>query len=486
MPAYDHIKLEEKWLAKWSAASLENLHPKGEKLYLLFAFAYPSGSGLHVGHVESKTALDILARFYRMQGKNVFFPVGWDAFGLPAENYAIKTGIPPAVTTKNAINTFRSQIKRLAISYDWSKEIATSHPGYYHWTQWLFLQLYKKGLAYQGTGMVNWCPSCQTVLANEQVVNGKCERCGTQVVQKQLKQWYFKITQYQDELLSGLDQVDWPTSTKQQQRDWIGKSKGLQIEFVYQSSQRLQSLPIWTKFWETIFGVTFVVISPEKFNEYGLLDAVPKERRTAVEVYLKASFEKTEEDRKIGEKEKSGPLIPESNYGAAKLASEAFIYAFANVNNIQTWIFRFPNVCGPRATHGVFVNFLRFLKIDQTHIIVAQDGKQAKPYIYVHDLIDAIMLGWYKGLDRINVYNIGNTPLVSVNEILVALLKEKEIKNIDITYTGAPAWPGDVATYEFDDSKIKSLGYKPRFNSKEATDKTAYELVHDAEAGIGI
>ncbi len=184
--------------------------------------------------------------------------------------------------------------------------------------------------------------------------------------------------------------------------------------------------------------------------------------------------------------EKSGPLIPESNYGAAKLASEAFIYAFANVNNIQTWILRFPNVCGPRATHGVFVNFLRFLKIDQTHIIVAQDGKQAKPYIYVHDLIDAIMLGWYKGLDRINVYNIGNTPLVSVNEILAALLKEKEIKNIDITYTGAPAWPGDVATYEFDDSKIKSLGYKPRFNSKEATDKTAYELVHDAEAGIGI
>jgi UDP-glucose 4-epimerase len=184
--------------------------------------------------------------------------------------------------------------------------------------------------------------------------------------------------------------------------------------------------------------------------------------------------------------EVSGPLMPESNYGAAKLASEAFIYAFANVHNIQTWIFRFPNVCGPRATHGVFVNFLRFLKADPTQITVAQDGKQAKPYIYVLDLVEAIMMGWNKGIYPINVYNIGNNPLVSVNEILAALLKEKGIENIHINYTGAPAWPGDVATYEFDDSKIKALGYNPRFNSKEAVDKTAHDLVHDPEAGIGI
>lgn len=308
---YDHQTVEEKWLKNWEAnrlflgseLSLSEIEAK-DKEYLLYAFAYPSGSGLHVGHVEPKTALDIQARFKRMTGKKVFFPVGWDAFGLPAENYAIKSGIHPKKTTKTSIDTFRSQVKRLGISYDWDQEIATSHPEYYRWTQWIFQQLYLKDLAYQGEGKVNWCPSCQTVLANEQVVNGLCERCDSQVIQKDLKQWYFKITSYQDELIEGLSNVDWPSATKQQQINWIGKSAGLSIDFTLELSQ--QKLSVWTKFHETVFGTTFLVIAPEKFLELNLDEQVKPENLTAVNDYLEKAFKKTEEERKIGEKDKTG------------------------------------------------------------------------------------------------------------------------------------------------------------------------------------
>lgn len=309
MAVYDHVAIETKWQKFWEelelfqgTAQLDDVTK--EKLYLLFAFAYPSGSGLHVGHVESKTALDILARFNRMNNKNVFFPVGWDAFGLPAENYAIKTGIPPVKTTKAAIDTFRRQIKRLGISYDWKTEIATCHPEYYKWTQWIFLELYKKGLAYQANGMVNWCPSCQTVLANEQVVNGACERCGTEVVQKEMKQWFFKITEYKDELISGLEQVDWPQATKEQQLHWIGKSSGVKVKFKIEDTE--QFLTCFTTRIDTIFGVTFLVISPEKFNELELAKHLSKENRSAVLRYIEQSYKKTEEERKIGEKNKTG------------------------------------------------------------------------------------------------------------------------------------------------------------------------------------
>ncbi|HYD34813.1 MAG TPA: leucine--tRNA ligase [Vitreimonas sp.] len=306
---YNPTAIEERWQAWWEEKGLfqqsENQAGSPEdKMYLLFAFAYPSGSGLHVGHVESKTALDIMARYYRMNGKQVFFPVGWDAFGLPAENYAIKTGIHPAETTKSAINTFRRQIKRIGVSYDWANELATSHPDYYQWTQWLFIQMYNKGLAYRGKGMVNWCPSCQTVLANEQVVDGTCERCGTAVVQKDLEQWYFKITQYKDELISGLNEVDWPEATKQHQLHWIGKAQGLNITF--QLQEKAIDLTIWTKFWETVFGTTFVVIAPEKFESLGLTGLVPSDRQQAVSDYLEAAKHKTEEERKIGQKDKTG------------------------------------------------------------------------------------------------------------------------------------------------------------------------------------
>lgn len=303
---FDHQTIEAKWLKAWEEAKLFHQRASAEandKLYLLFAFAYPSGSGLHVGHVESKTALDILARYYRMKGKDVFFPVGWDAFGLPAENYAVKTGVHPSETTKKAIDTFRRQIKRIGISYAWDSETATSHPEYYRWTQWLFLKLFEKGLAYQDLGRVNWCPSCQTVLANEQVVNGLCERCDTPVVQKAMKQWYFKITDYADELISGLEHVDWPEPTKRQQLEWIGKRQGVNVTFKVQSSTFNTKITTFTTRIDTIYGITFVVVSPEQTQAW--IDS-GWEAPAEVKTYLDQASHKTEEERKIGEKDKTG------------------------------------------------------------------------------------------------------------------------------------------------------------------------------------
>lgn len=315
-PIYNHLKSEPHWQQRWEEVDLfqdqvNQFSAKAERgeeidpLYLLFAFAYPSGSGLHVGHVESKTALDILARYNRMHGKDVIFPVGWDAFGLPAENYAIKTGVPPAITTKEAINTFRRQIKRLGISYDWASELSTCHPEYYKFTQWLFAQLYRQRLAYKKMGSVNWCSSCQTVLANEQVVDGLCERCDSEVTQKELEQWYFKITEYKDELIEGLEKVDWPEPTKQHQLYWIGRSQGAEVDFSLQVDAQV-TLSCFTTRIDTIFGTTFLVISPEKFAQLELAKHLDKERLPQVEEYLDQAFKKTEEERRIGEKDKTG------------------------------------------------------------------------------------------------------------------------------------------------------------------------------------
>lgn len=307
---YDFTQIEEKWQEIWEKWNLfqgtEDVLPLSqEEIYILFAFAYPSGSGLHVGHVESKTALDILSRYYRMNGKKVFFPVGWDAFGLPAENYAIKTGTHPEITTREAIATFQRQLKRIGISYDWENEIATCDPEYYKWTQWMFSEMYKKGLAYQDVGMVNWCNSCQTVLANEQVATGVCDRCSGPIRQKEMKQWFFRITKYQDELISGLDKVDWPESTKKQQRDWIGKSEGANIRFLLKGAEEID-LTCFTTRADTIFGVTFLAISPEKFTQLGLEQVVNSDVQEKVLNYLEQAERKTEEQRQIGAKQKTG------------------------------------------------------------------------------------------------------------------------------------------------------------------------------------
>ncbi len=233
MKKYDHIKIEKKWQKYWETKKTFQAKDvdKRPKQYILDMFPYPSGAGLHVGHPEGYTATDILSRYSRMRGINVLHPMGWDAFGLPAENYAIKEGVHPQKTTQKNIKRFTEQIKSLGLSYDWSRQVNTSDPSYYKWTQWLFLQLYKKGLAYKKEASVNWCPKDNTVLANEQVIDGKCERCGSTVVQKNLSQWFFKITDYAEELLSELNNLDWPDPIKLMQRNWIGKSMGAEIDF---------------------------------------------------------------------------------------------------------------------------------------------------------------------------------------------------------------------------------------------------------------
>lgn len=232
MQKYNPKKIEAKWQKYWEKHNtFKTLERPNKKQYVLDMLPYISAAGLHVGHPEGYTATDIISRYLRMNGYDVLHPMGWDAFGLPTENYAIKTGIHPSITTKKGIDRFREQIKSLGLSYDWEREVNTSDPNYYKWTQWLFLMLYKNGLAYKKEAYVNWCPKDNTVLANEQVVNGKCERCGTEVVQKLLSQWFFKTTSYAERLLSGLDKLDWPEPIKTMQRNWIGKSEGAEIDF---------------------------------------------------------------------------------------------------------------------------------------------------------------------------------------------------------------------------------------------------------------
>ena len=274
MKKYNAGKIEGKWQKKWADGRLSDSRPK-EKRYVLDMFPYPSGEGLHMGHVESYTATDIYSRFLEMKGYDVLHPQGWDAFGLPAENYAIKMGIHPAKTTKKAISVFKRQINSMGFSYDWGREINSSEPEYYKWTQWFFLLLYKKGLAYKKKAKVNWCEKCQTVLANEQAEGGKCERCESAVIQRDLDQWFFKITDFIEDqnykgrkikgLLGGLDDIDWPESTKRVQKNWIGKSEGVMVKFRLKSKKANieKEIEIYTTRPDTLFGCSYFVLSPE-------------------------------------------------------------------------------------------------------------------------------------------------------------------------------------------------------------------------------
>ena len=268
--------------------------------YVLDMFSYPSGDGLHTGHPRSYTATDIFARYYRMQGFDVLHPVGWDAFGLPAENYAIKKGIHPAETTETNVARFTEQLKSLGYSYDWGGEINTSKPDYYKWTQWLFKVLFDNGLAYQKEGYVNWCPKDQTVLANEQVVAGCCERCGTEIEQKKMNQWFFKVTEFADDLLAGLDKIDWPESTKESQRNWIGRSEGAEIDF--KISDRDVSVTVFTTRPDTIYGATCLVLAPE---HEAVEQIVSSDQMKEVQEYQKQAMAKTQLDRTMA-KEKTG------------------------------------------------------------------------------------------------------------------------------------------------------------------------------------
>ena len=293
---YNHKAVEEKWQKIWEDKGVFHASEdtSKEKFYALIEFPYPSGQGLHVGHPRPYTALDTVARKRRLEGYNVLYPIGWDAFGLPTENYAIKNHIHPEIVTKKNIARFKKQIQSLGISFDWSREINTTDPEYYKWTQWIFIQLYKHGLAYKKEMNVNWCTSCKCVLANEEVVNGVCERCGSEVVHKVKSQWMLKITEYADRLINDLDLVNYPDRVKAQQKNWIGKSKGAEVDFTTTTGD---TLTIYTTRADTLYGATYMVISPEHpmiekwADKISNMDEIKKYQEAAAR---KSDFERTE------------------------------------------------------------------------------------------------------------------------------------------------------------------------------------------------
>ena len=304
---YNFSEIEAKWQKKWEDENAFKVveDKDKEKYYVLEMFPYPSGK-LHMGHVRNYSIGDVLARFKKMKGYNVLHPMGWDSFGLPAENAAIKNNVEPSVWTWNNIDEMRKQLKELGLSYDWDREVATCHPDYYKWMQWIFIQFYNKGLAYKKENPVNWCPSCQTVLANEQVVDGKCERCGTLVGKKELSQWYFKITDYAERLLDNLDNLPgWPNKVKLMQKNWIGKSIGAEVTFEIEGYDK--GLDIFTTRADTLYGVTYMVLAPE--HPY-LRDLVAgSEYEPAVDKYLDEVQHLSDIERTSTTKEKTGVFI---------------------------------------------------------------------------------------------------------------------------------------------------------------------------------
>ena len=306
MAAYPFDKIEPKWQGYWEThktfrtpTAIDTSRPK---YYVLDMFPYPSGAGLHVGHPEGYTATDITARYKRMRGYNVLHPIGWDAFGLPAEQYAVRTGTHPRITTENNVARFREQLKSLGFAYDWDREVNTTDPAYYKWTQWIFAELFKRGLAYQSEQPVWWCPELGTTLANEEVIDGKSEVGGFDCVRRPLRQWVLKITAYADRLLEGLDELDWPASTKEMQRNWIGRSEGADIDFPVQGSED-HVLRVFTTRPDTIFGATYMVLAPE----HPLVDALTTAaQRNAVDRYCAEAAGKSELERTELQKRKTG------------------------------------------------------------------------------------------------------------------------------------------------------------------------------------
>ena len=328
MSEYNFSAIEKKWQRHW----LENKTFKtdsaapGEKFYCLDMFPYPSGAGLHVGHPEGYTATDILCRYKRMKGFNVLHPMGWDAFGLPAEQYAVETGTHPAITTKKNVDRFREQIRSLGFSYDWDREVNTTDPKYYRWTQWIFEQLYKKGLAYVAEVPVNWCPALGTVLANEEVIDGRSERGNHPVIRKPMRQWMLKITEYAERLLKDLDTLDWPEGIKEMQRNWIGKSTGALVDFgvavevegngttgtaettgtATAGQLSREVITVYTTRCDTLFGATYMVLSPEHALVAKWLENGTIKNADAVKEYQKKAASKSDLERTELNKEKTG------------------------------------------------------------------------------------------------------------------------------------------------------------------------------------
>ena len=294
MDKYNPKEIEEKWQKRWAKDNLYKTPAKStaKKFYILDMFPYPSAEGLHVGHFKGYTATDIISRYLRMKGYNVLHPMGWDAFGLPAENYAIKTGVHPAVSSQKNIAKIKQQMVRAGFSYDWSKELNTTEPEYYRWTQWIFLKMFEKGLAYEAEAPINFCPSCKTGLANEEVVAGACERCGTKVIKKEIRQWILKITEYADRLLADLAGLDWPESIGEMQKNWIGRSVGAEVDFAIAGAK--EKISVFTTRLDTIFSGTFVVLAPE----HPLVPVITTaKQKSTVETYVKRSKELSDMER---------------------------------------------------------------------------------------------------------------------------------------------------------------------------------------------
>lgn len=384
----DMKSVEKKWQDKWEKANFHRFDKKDadNKFYVLEMFSYPSAAKLHLGHWYNYAPADSYARFKRMQGYSVFQPMGFDAFGLPAENYAIKTGVHPKDSTEQNIANMEQTLRAMGASFDWSEEIKTCTPEYYKWTQWMFLQLYKKGLAYRKEALVNWCPSCETVLANEQVVNGVCERCKSVVSRKDMTQWFFKITDYAEELLSGLDTIDWPEKTKQMQRNWIGKSTGCEIIFDVDNEDKDQ-IKVFTTRCDTVFGVNYVVLAPE----HPLVKKITtEENRAAVEEYIEYAAKANDIDRLSTSREKTGVFTGS--------------YAINPVNGKRVPVYTADYVLYSYGTGAVMAvsahderdfEFAKKYGLPMTQVIAAKKGETPLPYVENGVLINS---GKFDGL----------------------------------------------------------------------------------------
>ena len=371
---YDFLQIEPHWQSFWEktkAFKAENGSTK-PKYYVLDMFPYPSGAGLHIGHPEGYTATDILARYKRARGFNVLHPIGWDAFGLPAEQHAVKTGTHPATNTQNNIVNFRRQIKSLGFSYDWDREVDTTDPKYFRWTQWIFLQLFKKGLAYVDERPVWWCPELRTVLANEEIVDGKSEVGGYPVERRNLRQWVLRITAYAEQLIDGLKDVDWPDSTKRMQEAWIGRSEGAEVRFKLEDP-KLGDLKIFTTRPDTLFGATYMVVAPE----HPLVPALTKpEQREAVEAYRKKAASKSDLERTDLAKDKSGVF------------SGSYAINPVNGARIPVWIADYVLMgYGTGAIMAVPAHderdweFAQLFQLPTPRVIAAADGSDTLPYV---------------------------------------------------------------------------------------------------------
>lgn len=413
---YNHKEVETKWQKVWDD---EKAFEVGEdfskpKFYALVEFPYPSGQGLHVGHPRPYTALDIVARKRRMQGYNVLYPMGWDAFGLPTENYAIKNKIHPKIVTANNVKRFKEQLHSLGYSFDWDREINTTDPDYYHWTQWIFLKLFKAGLAYKTEMPINWCTSCKVGLANEEVVNGKCERCGSEVIRKAQSQWMLKITEYADKLLEGLDTVDYIERVKVSQRNWIGRSTGAEVDF--QIAGKEDKLTIYTTRCDTLFGVTYMVVSPE----HPILDKYKDEIKNWDDVvaYREQAAKKSDFERSELAKDKTGVCIDG-------------LTAVNPLNNVEIPIFVSDYVLMSYGTGAIMAvpahderdwDFAK--KFNLPIIEVVAGGKNVQEEVYTDVATGKLVnSGFLNGLD-----------VADAKEKMISYLEEKGIGHAKVNY----------------------------------------------------